>query len=162
MPGAQSPDSYGLRGATPTQPSAVMVLDGDKPNDRRVIYGCEDGFIRMVNPNAADDDGVPIEFDVFIWPLQSQRIGGEQRWWDFQADLAFDQGIVNYELYVSDIADAPGEPVERGVLMPGRNLSTPAICAGAYWGVRFKSYAAGNSVAFERLSVRSAPAGRRR
>jgi hypothetical protein len=160
--GAQSPDSYGLRGATPTQPSAVMVLDGDKPNDRRVIYGCEDGFIRMVNPNAADDDGVPIEFDVFIWPLQSQRIGGEQRWWDFQADLAFDQGIVNYELYVSDIADAPGEPVERGVLMPGRNLSTPAICAGAYWGVRFKSYAAGNSVAFERLSVRSAPAGRRR
>lgn len=50
-------------------PISVHALDGDKPDDRRVILGCQDGYIRIFSNDAVNDDGEAILSGVFFGPI---------------------------------------------------------------------------------------------
>lgn len=54
---------------TGLDPLAVAVLDGNESDDRVILLGCWDGFVRALSPTATDDDGYPINSSVFIGPI---------------------------------------------------------------------------------------------
>lgn len=65
-------DSFASAGHSPT---AVHVFDGDLPSDRRLLLGCQDGFIRQVDYDAANDDDQPVSSYVWFGPFS----GGESQ-----------------------------------------------------------------------------------
>lgn len=51
-------------------PCAVHVYDGDDPNDRVVLIGGQDGYIRYLLQQAINDDGTAIDSFVYFGPIQ--------------------------------------------------------------------------------------------
>lgn len=65
-------DSMASNGHNPT---SVHVIDGDSPSDRRLLLGCQDGFVRQVDYDAKNDDDQPIASHVWFGPFT----GGESQ-----------------------------------------------------------------------------------
>jgi hypothetical protein len=61
------------------EPTSVCVLDGDDPEDRRVLIGCQDGYVRTIDRLAADDDGTGIAARVLIGPGRHPQFGQKIR-----------------------------------------------------------------------------------
>lgn len=55
-------------------PLAVTVIDGADPDDRRVLFGSRDGYIRQVDLDATTDDGVAINSYVFLGPFNNMLL----------------------------------------------------------------------------------------
>jgi len=53
-------------------PTAVHLMDGDNPNDRVLLVGGRDGYVRMIDLNAKHDDGTAIKSHIYIGPLQAE------------------------------------------------------------------------------------------
>jgi hypothetical protein len=51
-------------------PVVSMVYDGDLPNDRQVVLGGRDGYLRKIDNTALDDDGTAFTNYVFIGPMR--------------------------------------------------------------------------------------------
>lgn len=59
--------------ATATQnPTSVHTLDGDVEGDRFLVIGGQDGYIRSIDVDADDDDGVAIDSYAYLGPIQFQ------------------------------------------------------------------------------------------
>jgi hypothetical protein len=50
-------------------PLAIHVFDGDLPDDRVILLGGRDGYIRAMDHTAEDDDGIDIDSEVLIGPF---------------------------------------------------------------------------------------------
>jgi hypothetical protein len=50
-------------------PRAVHVFDGDDPDDRAILIGCKDGYIKKPTTTAMNDDGTEIESYVYLGPI---------------------------------------------------------------------------------------------
>lgn len=51
-------------------PRAVFVYDADHPNDRAILLGCKDGYIRRIDAEARNDDGTAIVSYAMIGPVR--------------------------------------------------------------------------------------------
>lgn len=54
---------------------AVHIMDGDSPNDRVVLIGCRDGYIRAIDPSTSWDDetlSYSISSSVYLGPFKSR------------------------------------------------------------------------------------------
>jgi len=58
------------------QPRCTHIYDGDDPNDRAILLGGYDGYIRKWDPSSATDDGTNIDSHVWIGPLSVGQLGG--------------------------------------------------------------------------------------
>jgi len=56
-------------------PRSVHLMDGDDPDDRRLLLGGADGYIRCVNRDASDDDGTAIYSYALTEPLKAKGDG---------------------------------------------------------------------------------------
>lgn len=63
----QYPDSFG--------PTAAIVYDGDGPNDRNLLIGSRDGYVRQYDAEALDDDGTAINSYVYMGPYRPSGDG---------------------------------------------------------------------------------------
>lgn len=54
-------------------PKAVHLFDGDRPDDRRILLGCKDGYVRTINESAKDDDGEAIDSYAYLGPLYATQ-----------------------------------------------------------------------------------------
>lgn len=50
-------------------PKTVCVYDGDSPDDRMVVLGSSDGYVRKLDWSAEDDDGTPITSSILLGPI---------------------------------------------------------------------------------------------
>jgi hypothetical protein len=48
---------------------ASMIPNDRRPGGVRIIWGCDDGYVRYIDPAADTDDGVPIEARVMFGPV---------------------------------------------------------------------------------------------
>lgn len=53
-------------------PSCAVVFDGNNPSDRRVMLGCQDGYVRYVDFSSSTDDGTNIASSVAMGPIKSR------------------------------------------------------------------------------------------
>lgn len=151
-PGGPFTDTHGVVGNTGVQPTCIASLDGDQPDDRVVIVGCEDSYLRRFTPDAKDDDGVPIAFDTFIGPLRPKRSSARMRFGLLRALLAEGGGPVDYELFGSDTPDNMGTAKSSGTFRSNADLRKAGNVKGNFLGVRLFSARAASRVALSRLT----------
>lgn len=143
-------------------PTAVAVADGDDPDDRVLLYGCEDGYVRKWSQNAKSDDGERIASHVRIGPIAPTQSGREFRFMSPQIVLASDQGGATVEFYATDDPQTLGEAVGSAVLGPGMNPRLPIRARGAYLYAVIRNAELSGRWAYEQGTVSVAPAGRQR
>ena len=85
-------------------PLCTCILDGNEPEDRVVLTGGWDGYVRAMSLDAAEDDGEAIESEVVIGPILTAMFD-EVMWGEMQAVLGTDSGEVGYELYSGATAE---------------------------------------------------------
>jgi hypothetical protein len=51
-------------------PHSVHVLDADDPDDRALVLGCKDGYIRRVDASVSSDDGTGFESYCWLNPIR--------------------------------------------------------------------------------------------
>lgn len=157
--------SLGLSGATAVQPTAAHVIDGDDPDDRVLLIGCEDGYVRKWDETARDDGGSvetsAIDSQVTLGPIfmDSQT---ESRLTAVNLLLAREQQGCRVQLFVSDTPDSLGVPVWTGDFGPGRNDWRFLRGRGRYLWLRLRNGLHGTRWAFEHLTARVERAGRSR
>lgn len=69
-------------------PSAVHLFDADDPDDRAVLLGGTDGYVRFIDPTSADDDGAAIHSFVRFPLLHPSLPMGQFQLNDLQLTLA--------------------------------------------------------------------------
>lgn len=147
---------------TSLQPSALTIFDGDNPDDRRVIMGCEDGYIRYIDEASASDDGTRIRSKALIGPLVPPGSSSEFRFMRPQVTLASDQSGADYEFLSSSTADQPGEWWARGPLTPGRGEFIAARTRGSAVWLRILNERTNERWSLEDATVEVTAAGRMR
>lgn len=55
-------------------PLSMMVIDGDSPDDRHLLVGGGDGYIRKIDVDATTDDGTNISSNVFVGPFNNTML----------------------------------------------------------------------------------------
>lgn len=141
-------------------PTAVVVIDGDEPDDRRVLIGSHDGYVREFDMNAADDDGEAIRASVLIGPIQPKSDHVEGRFSNFQLTLDSQANGCEMRLYAGDYAETLGDPIDTDCASPGRNAGWRRRVAGQSVWVELVNENAGERFAFESLAVEVEEAGR--
>lgn len=150
-------------GDTTVQPTAALVIDGDTVDDRVMLVGGEDGAIRQFDESATDDDGFGIEARVLFGPIvPKQGEGKEVRFSHLAVTLASEQDGAIVQTYISDTADDKGTAFSQDDMSPGRNPYLTRKVKGGYYWVQLLNANPHERWAFEGMSVRAYPAGRRR
>ena len=161
------PVEYMDAAARSHQPTAIGVIDGDDPDDRRVLIGtggnasleAGDGHLFAFDSDKATDDGVAIFSQVMMGPFASSE--EEVRLTSLSAVLAQDQGGATFRLFVTPTADVLGSSSSNGFLQPGRNPRYRMRGRGSYVFLEITDGSLGRW-AFEQAEVEAYPAGRKR
>jgi hypothetical protein len=85
-------------------PLALTVFDGNQPQDRVLLIGSWDGYVRAIDPDAVNDDGVAIESEVWLGPILTPDMD-EVMLHEMQGVLAVDSGDVTVEVYTGFTAE---------------------------------------------------------
>lgn len=107
-------------------PLTVCTIDGVTAEERALLIGSWDGYVRYFKPGQTTDDGVPIESEVVIGPLLTP-LGDDVLFQEIQGVLAEASGEVTYEVRVGKTAEAAldSDPVVTGTWSAGRNFTRP-------------------------------------
>ncbi len=146
-------------GSTGLQPSCVTVFDGDKPDDRKVIFGCEDGFVRYIDNTQDDDDTDAIDSLCRVGPLIPAGQGTEFRFSRPQLVLASEQDGVEVSLFASSLADKPGTALAKRWVDRGRSTYLPMATRGAAVWLQLRNNKKGQSWSLEDCTVQVNGAG---
>ncbi len=139
-------------------PLCGCLFDGNRPQDRLVLVGAWDGFVRAISPEATTDDGKAIQSSVVIGPLVTKDLD-EILVKDLQAVLGETSGEVEYAVYSGATAEIAlsNDPVAEGVWGPGRNPLSFVRYSGHALYVRLAST---EPWAMEQIRARIAGAGK--
>lgn len=107
-------------------PLCCVEYDGNLANDRAVLIGCWDGYVRFLNPNAVDDDGTAISSSVLLGPILTQEMD-EMLLKDLQWILAENSGDITWSVLSGRTAEEALAAAARasGTASAGRNLNQP-------------------------------------
>jgi hypothetical protein len=121
-------------------PIAICVFDGNTTSDRSVLMGGWDGFVRYIDPTAIDDDGTPIESEVWLGPILSKTFD-EVKIKEMVVDLGETSGEVNFDVFPGITAEAAlsADSAASGTLSASRNDSQPIHVADHAMYVRLSS-----------------------
>src|SRR6185503_17201582 len=164
-----SKDKFGTTTWTNVQPTAVAVIDGDEFDDRAVLFGGEDGFVRRWDRAAKSDDTRPdgstfnpIDAFATIFPLpgmDEDSTGFETQFSGLTVVMAEEQAGARYELFSSEEPEHLGLPRRTGELKPGRNPPKWDRVVGPYCGLRIRNAAPEQRFAVEKMYIRASTAG---
>lgn len=107
-------------------PICVCDFDGNTNEDRSVLIGSWDGYVRYFDATAVDDDGYPINSEVWIGPVLSKNFD-EMRIDEAVVDLGDTSGAVRYDIHPGVTAEAAvsSTSVANGTFTAGRNNAEP-------------------------------------
>lgn len=111
---------------TDHNPLAVCEMDGNREEDRVLVMGGWDGYVRAFDRNAVDDDGSPIDSEVLIGPVNTKLLDAVM-FRDAVAVLGETSGDVTYEVITGTTAEEAlaADPVASGTWSSGRNSVEP-------------------------------------
>lgn len=162
--GAPYQDKHALTSAgnLDIQPTAVAVIDGDTPDDRFLLIGCADSYIRKLDRDARDDDGTRIVSKAIIGPIAGSEEPVEVKFSLAEIVLADDQQGATYSLFANSEPSNMGVALSTDYLLPGRNPYISSRMRGSYCWLSLENGAVGERWSLESASIRAIPAGRKR
>jgi hypothetical protein len=112
-------------------PVAVHTQQGFTRADRVVLVGGNDGYIRYLNPDAADDDGTAISSYVYLGPIKVKERAG-QMIVDLQGSLILGSGNAVYGVQAGNSAEDAVNTAAMftGTFVAGRNRSQAIRSSG--------------------------------
>lgn len=115
-------------------PTAVHEYDSDDPDDRAVLVGGRDSYIRYFLRRQKSDDGDPIFSGLTIGPIATPWPKRFTALMNLEATLDELGGLVNYQVMSGDTAQDAlfNDPTFKGVWIPGRNAPNHNRTRGAY------------------------------
>lgn len=126
-------------------PLCCVTFDGNEPGDRSLLIGSWDGYVRTIDPEATDDDGYPIDSEVWIGPLLTKDLD-DVTLRSLQAVLGDSSGEVTCDVFAAETAEAAialatagATPSESVLFEPSRNLSSRVKVADHAIYIRLKS-----------------------
>ena len=134
-------------------PYAATSVDGDAANDRQLLLGGEDGYVRFWDSSAKDDDGTKIDSRVLMGPLTVGEPGISARWSRLEATLGNALDGARVELLASESSEVLGDVAAQGDLSAGQNSTLPLRARGSAVWVRLRNNLAGQSWALESLQM---------
>jgi hypothetical protein len=107
-------------------PLCVCSFDGNDADDRVVLTGGWDGYVRYLDRTATTDDGTAIASYVLLGPILTQEFD-EMLLKDLQFLLAETSGEVSWSILAADTAEAAVAAAARasGTAAAGRNPTQP-------------------------------------
>jgi hypothetical protein len=115
-------------------PDCMLAYDADLPEDKAMLLGCRDGFIRQVTTNDVTDDGTAIATNVRFLPIGTRR-GSDSRLKGLEIDLAEGSADVTLKIYSGSTAEqcAIGTKIRWSrTLKAGKNIMTLPRVSGAW------------------------------
>ena len=156
-------DRFGVTSADKIQPTAAVTVNGDLPNDRSIMMGCEDGRIRRWGRDASggipiDDEqttsaNIAIDSYVTMGPLVPVNPHGAAQVTEFSALLGDAQDGCNFEFFSSDNPEVMGNAKATGSLEAGRNARRLVRVSGDSIFLRMRNASAGQRWAYETGSM---------
>lgn len=100
-------------------PLCCYLMDGPDPQDRAILLGCQDGYLRNFDVDAVTDDGQPIESEVWFGPYSDLTL------LEMTAVLSSDSGNVNWSIHTAAEFDTALDdpPTATGTWRAGSNSS---------------------------------------
>lgn len=125
---------------TGMDPLCCCVFDGNEPNDRLALIGGFDGYVRIVDPDAEDDDGEDILSEVLIGPLLTNYYD-DVMIQEIQGVLAAGSGTVTWAVLIGRTAEEAiaNTAVKLGTWAELRNLTKSVNRAAHAMYVRLTS-----------------------
>jgi hypothetical protein len=161
------PMRFGSTAQTGVQPTAVLTSDADDPDDRLIVFGCEDGYVRRLDEAVAYDElstGVQqgIGSYVVLGPFSSEDRMRHVKVKSVWGTLA-SAGQVVAQLFTQARPDAGLTiPAKSAVLRPGFNARTVLRGKGTTCYVKLTDAAASLPWSIESLALEVEMGGRER
>jgi hypothetical protein len=143
------------------QVTALHVIDGDEPGDRRVLFGHGDGYVTYADDAATKDNNVPIRARALLGPFKADGAGREIRTQRLGMILGSNTGGLTWNLYASATPDNKGSIKRSGSFGPGNNYIPSAKSLGAYFWIELLQTTELGTFAFERAWLTYEVAGDR-
>jgi hypothetical protein len=148
------------------EPTAALVYDGDGANDRHLIIGGRDGYLRKIDKDCWDDDGTGIDSYVFFGPMQPYGPGSVARMVELEAILGDNADMsAPYQIRVGESANEAlaSSPVTSGAWqLAGRNPLVRTRTRANTFYLIIQNTAAETRWSMERITAIFEPAGRER
>lgn len=153
-------------------PLAVWVFDGDSTNDRAILLGGRDGYVRKFDELARDDDGTAIDSWCYMPVMAGQH--SELRLSNFRCVLGNSSDPVEFKLFAIDQPDfnlINTDPLDPDSNVPpwitksierGRNSNIRDRIRGNAVLVRVRNNDADERWSVETIACDAEPAGRAR
>jgi hypothetical protein len=139
------------------------MLDGDDPNDRVMIYGGHDGYIRQFDLGSDDDDGTAIDSYAFYTPVVLNDMQNAKLM-RMTATPGGSSDRVDYEVRVGDDAEAAVSTTTvttSGTWTgSGRQSDVRSRARGKVMSIKLGNDTDDSEWSMERLSIEVQPVGR--
>jgi hypothetical protein len=149
-----------LPGTKTLQPYSTFVFDGDLAADRRVVYGCEDGYIRELDSAAWDDDSTAIDAFVTIGPIAAGD-DAEIILNRLKPILASEQDGCTWTIRASNVPGVFGPIVKSGNFTSGLNRRINVNKRGSFLWLQIRNSKANSRFAIEEIRAEVVKAGLR-
>ncbi len=139
-------------------PLCGCVFDGNFQDDRLILLGGWDGYVRAISWDAEDDDGEDILSEVWIGPFLT-KYNDSVMLHELQPVMGVDSGDVSYAVYVGKTAEQAldSTPVTNGTFVAGRNYTKLVRRAGY---AAYVALTASTDWAMENIRAILAPQGK--
>lgn len=146
---------FPLQFDNPIGPTASILYDSDSPNDRRLLMGGFDSYLRFSDPNAKTDDGVLINSRVMIGPILSPFKGRELWINGLRGVLDESSNAVTYSVHGGDTAQSAKVAVATfsGTWSAGRNNTVHDRAKGAALYVKLSNAVLNTSWSIESIEA---------
>lgn len=140
-------------------PTACLAIWGDAEDERVVLVGNHDGFVRRWDIDAVSDDGVAIDSRVTIGPIVPS-LATRVRFMNARVVLDANQNGATLEAYDSDDPASLGVAKSVATLVAGRNRSAFSRFRGQSAWVKISNSNTSERWSLEQMVLDWAPAGR--
>lgn len=140
-------------------PVAVDLFDGDDPNDRVLLIGSEDGYIRYFDVNSAKDDNTVFTSQVTLGPLSSQNGLKNLIISEVQTRTDLNGSTISFELLSGDTAEIAKNTEANtftgsdGTLTTGYSQVVNPLQRGYYHYIKLGTNAAATRWALEQVRM---------
>jgi hypothetical protein len=135
-------------------PRVLHLFDGDDPDDRVLLLGCGDGYLRKMDYDGTSDDSTAIDSYVMIGPIQDTD-SVPLLLSELSAVLDNSSSPMTYSIHVGDSAEgalAAGQ-FSAGQFTSGRNYSHRSPVTGHSMFIKLRNSSNNQTWALERVQA---------
>jgi hypothetical protein len=148
--------------------TSMLYLNARRASDRKLLFGCQDGYVRTWDEGNTGDDGETIESLALYSPLTSQNVKAKVKIREMSVEVGEDTDSVTVGVFAKDTASEVVEAVQNGaapkiartVTTHGSNPSMRNVAHAGAVGIVLSNTSASSGWTVESVAVEAAETGK--